>query len=85
MSRIRTTPISVAVHPAGENPTLGDQSTHVLVDDEGGGAFIVLRQCNDYIKPGEVLLDMDELEAVVIAARALIQSHRDVQEESSGT
>jgi len=85
MSRIRTTPISVAVHPAGQSPIYGEQAIHVLVDDESGGPFIVLRQCNDYIKPGEVRMDMDELEAVVIAARALIQSHRDVQEESSGT
>lgn len=70
--KILTTPIAVAVHPAGCNPIFGDQATHVVVDDYAGGPFIVIRQFGDHIKEGEVRLDMDELEAVVSAARQLI-------------
>lgn len=74
MTRLRTTPLGVAIHPHDQSPVYGTQATQVMIDDEAGGPFIVLRQFNDYIKPGEIRLDMDELEAVVRAARRLMKA-----------
>lgn len=75
MRSIMTTPIACSVHRAGQSPIYGEQATNVLVEDDAGGPYIVLRQSNDHVKPGEVRLDLDELEAVVVAARAMIKAH----------
>lgn len=67
-----TTTIEVSVHPAGNHPVFGEGNTYVRLEDEGGGAFIVLRQTNDDSKPGEIRLDPHELEAVMRAAKQLL-------------
>jgi hypothetical protein len=60
-----------------ENPLFGETATHVLLDDDSAGAYIVLKQVNEYSKEGEVRLNMDELELVVKAARELIENYPD--------
>jgi hypothetical protein len=67
-----TTTLEVSVHLAGKNPVFGEGNTYVRLEDEGGGAFIVLRQTDDDSKPGEIRLDPLELEAVVRATKQLI-------------
>lgn len=47
-------------------------TTRVLLDDEAGGWFIVLRQSSDGAKPGETRLDPDEIDAVMDAAKRLL-------------
>lgn len=74
MKKRAATPIGIAIHVDGQSPIFGESTTHVLVDDEAGGLYIVLRQMHDDIKPGEVRLDMDELEEVVRAARRLMKA-----------
>ena len=69
-SEIFTTPIKVAVHRRGDNPIFGECATHVSVDDEAAGPFIVL-ESNAGHESG-LRIDPDELEAVVVAARQLI-------------
>ena len=73
----KITPIGMAVHLPDESPIYGESTIHVLVEDEAGGAFIVLRQVasdGEDMKPGEVRLDLEELEAVMRAARRLIRA-----------
>ena len=75
MTARKITPIGMSVHLPDESPIFGDSSTHVIVDDESAGPFIVLRQFTDNSKLGEVRLDIAELEAVLRAARRLIRAH----------
>lgn len=70
--KYKATPLVISIHQEGENPIFGERATHVCLQDEGGGAFIALRQSHDDIKPGEVRLDMDELEFVLRVATELI-------------
>lgn len=75
MSEYRTTPMAMAVHLAYENPVFGECSTMVTVDDEAGGAFLVISQADEQAKVGTVRMELEQLEAVVAAARKLIKAH----------
>ena len=75
MIKLKATPITTAVHFAEDNPIFGESSTHVTIDDEAGGPFIILKQCHDYIKPGEVRLDMEELELICKVARKMVKAY----------
>lgn len=68
--KILTTPLTYAVHNENDSPVFGESTTHVSVEDEAGGAFILLKQFNG----GEQVLrfDLDELLAVTEAAKKLI-------------
>lgn len=71
---MKTTPIAMSVHPDDQSPIYGEGATHILIEDESGGPFLILRQQHDQIKPGEVRFDWDEFEQVVLAARALMKA-----------
>lgn len=70
--KYRTTTLSVAIHPPGENPMFSDAATHVSIEDEGGGPFLVIRQQVDHPRAGEVRLDANELDQVIEAGRQLL-------------
>ncbi len=72
------TPIAVSVHARGQSPIFGEGVTHVIVDDEAAGPFLRLKQADS--EKGEVCLDINELEAIVIAARKLIKAQPKVAE-----
>jgi hypothetical protein len=74
MSALKITPIGMSVHLPDESPIFGEDATHVIVDDDAAGPFIVLRQFTDNSKLGEVRLDIAELEAVLRAARRLLRA-----------
>ena len=74
MTSRKITPIGMSVHLPDESPIFGDDATHVLIDDDAAGPFIVLRQFGTEAKVGEVRLDIAELEAVLRAARRLIRA-----------
>lgn len=74
MTARKITPIGMAVHLVDESPIFGDNSTHVLIDDDVAGPFIVLRQYGREAEVGEVRLDIEGLEAVLRAARRLIRA-----------
>jgi hypothetical protein len=67
-----STILKIAIHPDTENPIFGECSTHVSVEDDAGGAFIVLEQSNDEAKVGTVRLDPDELDLIVSASKQLL-------------
>lgn len=67
--------MAISVHLANENPVYGEMATMVTVDDEAGGAFLVIEQADEQAKLGTVRMDLEQLEAVVAAARKLIKAH----------
>jgi hypothetical protein len=67
---IKTSAIKKAIYVAGNNPISGDVAVHVSVEDYGGGAFIVIETVGDDC--GKISIDLDELEAVLVAAREMI-------------
>jgi hypothetical protein len=74
MTARKITPIGMSVHLPDESPIYGESTTHVVVEDEAAGPYIVLRQFGEESKVGEVRLDLEELEAVLRAARMLIRA-----------
>jgi hypothetical protein len=48
-----------------------EMATTVRMDDEGGGAFVILEQTHDHAKKGQVRLDMREWPAVRDAVEAM--------------
>lgn len=72
MSKYTRTTISISVHPSNVNPLFGEGATHVSLDDEGGGPYIVLRQCEDDSKVGEIRVDYEELTQIWQVAEVLL-------------
>lgn len=70
---LRTIATAYSVFREGDNPLLGETATRVRLDDEASG-LIVLEQMHEDIKPGQLTFDLDELEAVLVAARQLMLS-----------
>jgi len=64
--------LTASIHPVGTNPIFGETATHIRIEDESGGAFIVLSQSHDEIANGEVRFDLEELELVISTARELM-------------
>lgn len=67
----KITTLMVSVHPENENPVFGERSTHLRVEDEAGGPFLIITQCHDEIKPGEIRVDFEELTKIHEAAMML--------------
>lgn len=74
MSTYTKTIIKVSVHLYDENPVFGESSTHIFLDDEGGGPFIKFEQCNDVTANGTVTFnDVKHMTAVYEAAKELFE------------
>lgn len=73
MPKFTQTILSIAVHPVGENPVFGEQSTHVSLNDEAGGLFVELFQCADNSESGKVRLDFDEWSLIDSAVKTLMR------------
>lgn len=73
--KLLVTPIAVAIHPEGENASFSETTTHIVVEDEGGGGFVALRQFGDDAKPGEVRLEMGELRVIARQAQKLLAAY----------
>ena len=66
---------TIIVHPEGE-PLFDESATHVAIDDEGGGNYLIFTQFPDDPEPGQIRLDPDELEQVYAAAKQLLTQHK---------
>jgi hypothetical protein len=73
----KTTTLVVSVHPSDCNAIYGTEATHVKLDDEAGGGYIVLEQNREEAEPGKVTFDIEELEAILIVARKLVEGYRE--------
>ena len=69
MRTIKTSAIKKALYVDGNNPISGDVAVHVSVEDNGSGAFVVIETIED---DGKIIITLDELEAVIVAAREMI-------------
>jgi hypothetical protein len=67
------TVMRVAVHKPSQSADHGEGVTHVAIEDEGGGPFLLLEQPVPFdTREAGIAIDLAELEAVAIVARALI-------------
>jgi hypothetical protein len=73
-TRYTLTTIGISVHPKDENPFFSENATHVSLDDEAGGAFLVLTQCPDDVGPGvaKMKINIDEFPLIVEAVNKLL-------------
>ena len=62
----KVTELMISVHAAHDNPVFGDSATHIKVEDEGSGGFIILSQTNEVNKPGEMRFDIEELHVIYL-------------------
>lgn len=75
-------PIKHAVFYKGSNPIFGEGTTHISIDDEAAGGYIVLEQFPD---EGEqkIKLDIAELEKIVEIAKTMLAEYE--KHESQGS
>lgn len=67
--------IKVSVHEDNENPIFGEQATHVSLEDDAGGIYLRLTQCNDVIEPGSVSFNnLQHLTKIFEVAKELLES-----------
>ena len=66
---------TIIVHPEGE-PLFHESATNVAIDDEGGGHYLIITQFPNDPEPGQIRLDLDELEQVYFAAQKLLTQHK---------
>lgn len=75
MTTYSKTIIKVSVHLPNDSPIFGESSTHISLEDEAGGIYLKLEQCNDDIQHGCVTFnDVEHLETVVAAAKELLEN-----------
>jgi hypothetical protein len=71
----KVTELMVSVHASSDNPIFGDTATHIRIEDEAGGGFVVLTQTNEVNKPGELRFDIDELHIIYSEAVKLMAQY----------
>ena len=71
MSNLKRKPIVISVYRGDESPVFGEGATHVCLEDDGGGEFIVLRQTHWSTQEGEIRVDIDELNEIMLAVMDL--------------
>lgn len=64
----------IVIHRIENNFAFGELNTFVRLDDDAGGAFIVLRQPDSSIS-GEIRLDPEEIALIAQAAKTLLDQH----------
>ena len=76
----KSIPTSYSVFHKDENPIFGEYSTHVEIDDEAAGGFVVLKQ---YTDEGNmtIKLDKEELEEVFRLSNKLLAAYDAITKE----
>ena len=70
MSQFKTMPLGVSVYRENENPIFGEGVTHIMIEDEAAGPFIILKQYTDE-GTMEIKLDFNEVDSVFDAIKKL--------------
>jgi hypothetical protein len=70
MSKYRTTPISTHITHAAHHPIFGEGML-ITLEDETGGAFLVIKSTAD--DGGSIRVELEELELLLIEGRKLMQ------------
>lgn len=71
-------PPNTSIHLDTDNPVYGHSATHICLEDESGGAFIVLKQYNDQNEPGELRFDLKELELIARVAKEMVDEYNKI-------
>ena len=58
-------------------PTYSEAATHVEIEDEAAGEFVVVRQCSARVKPGEVRIGSEDWSALRDAIDRMIADCRE--------
>jgi len=69
-SELKSTILKISIHRDNINPVFGEGATHVSIDDEGGGGFIVIENGE-----GKLRLELNELELITKTARKLLNQY----------
>lgn len=69
MTTYRVTPISTHITREGQHPIFGE-GILISLDDEAGGAFLVIKNTGD--DGGSIRVELEELEILLIEARKLM-------------
>ncbi len=72
--KYKQTIITISVHPEGVNPVFGEGSTHISLNDEGGGVFLQMSQSDDNSENGVVRFDPDEWDEINAAVKTLLNN-----------
>lgn len=72
---IKTIPITYSIFHDDENPIFGETATHIKLDDENAGAFLIIEQDMEGLKEGQVKIELEELEVICKLGREMIQKY----------
>lgn len=78
LKEINVTTTQVSVFRKGINPIFGEGVTHIRIEDEAAGPFIIISQNDD-----EIRLDEDEIQTVADAALKLLNDSRIILEKTN--
>lgn len=73
--KYKTKILSVSVYQEDENPFFGEGATHIRLDDEGAGEFIVMSQSNDNSTVGVVNFDPESWNDIINAVKTLLDNN----------
>ena len=73
----KTVPLKYSMFYEKDNPVFGESATHISIDDEAGGGYIVLEQFPDD-GPQKLRLDIDELKQILSVANKLMSEYNKV-------
>ena len=76
---MKITPTRWCVHEEGE-PVFAEHNTHVEIDDEAAGPFIVIQQHRDDAEKGQVRINAEEWPSIVRAVEMAIEASKDLED-----
>ncbi len=73
----KTVPLKYSMFYEKDNPVFGESATHISIDDDAGGGYIVLEQFPDD-GPQKLRLDIDELKQILSVANKLMSEYNKI-------
>lgn len=70
----KTVPLKYSMFYDKDNSVFGESATHISIEDEAGGSYIVLEQFPDD-GPQKLRLDIDELKQILSVANKLMSEY----------
>ena len=84
MTTYYATVIKISIHTKDESPIFGENATHVSVEDDGGGAYLQIAQCNDSTEDGVVTFnDLAHFDAVYQAVREMLPKLKETKNDKT--
>lgn len=74
MTEYHATILKMSIHCPSENPIFGEYVTHIAIDDEAAGPFLVLTQSNPK-QHNEIRLTLEELKKIAEVAREMVSQY----------